>query len=543
MKGFLLLFASVICVSCARSAVDRRLDSAERFMDSSPDSALIIIESIPKEDLRSASQEARYALLKSIALEKNYIEVKSDTLIRRALEYYTTNDVSLEYRMLSFYYYGIVQRYAGNSPSAIAYLERAQRLAEQLNDNYYQGLIHRNKGAIYNSMANHRQAIDNIRLAITSFQKAGKELHAEYAQLSLAIAYFNNRSYKEAVELLTKLDDPAHEISNRYYSRLLLGDIGIIQKNPPEEAIQYFRSVPLEIFDIRDFAYRGLAFERLSQPDSADYWFHKAYSLAIDAADTAIVDNMRSDVEFMRGNYLTAYRLVDNAMRQQDKYIRAHGLDVLDMALKEYYQDELALEKAARERQRERLLWLGVLAIFLAIICLGYLLYRLRKKDRALEDQMAKFSAAESEHRELQKENVSLIGALFSERLQHLDLLSRKYFTADEKEQKEIVFASFKKNLVNLRSDETVYQSMRQDLDRYQNGIYTRFLNQVPGFKEDSLQIITLFFAGVPYETIELLTRRSKAALKSFRSRLRSAIKEAGAPDADRFLDALEIRK
>ena len=543
MKRVFPFIVLLLCGSCTGSEINRTLDRAERCMDSHPDSALMIIESIPRNELKSGEQEARFALLKSIALEKNYIEVRSDTLIRKALAYYSDKDSPLTYRMQSFYYYGIVQMYGGNNPSAIVYLERAQRVAEQLNDNYYLGLIHRNKSSIYNTMANHRQAIEEGCQAIDCFQKAGKELHAEYARLSLAIDYFNDRKYDDAERLLMGLNESAKEITNKYYSRLLLGDIGIILKRLPEETIRYHRAVPLELFRIRDLAYRALAFERLSQPDSADYWFHEAYARAVDAADTAIVDNMRSDVEFSRGNYITAYKLVDNAMRQQDKYVRSWGLDALNMALKEYYQDELALETAAKGRERERTVWIGIVAAFGVLLVASLLISRIRRKNRELAEQMAQISVAEAERRDLQKENVNLVGALFSERIRNLDRLSRAYYTADAKEQREIVFATFKKNLTDLRHDKSVYQAIQEDLDRYYDGVYTKFITQVPSIKEDNLQIVILFFAGIPYETIELVSRRSKGALKSIRTRVRNAIKASGAPDAERFLELLEVKR
>ena len=53
-----------------------------------PDSAKIILESIDPKALHTRAGKARFALLYSQALDKNYIDVDRDTLISRALKYY-----------------------------------------------------------------------------------------------------------------------------------------------------------------------------------------------------------------------------------------------------------------------------------------------------------------------------------------------------------------------------------------------------------------------------------------------------------------------
>lgn len=90
MKNVLTIsILTCVLTFCGRNqAVDESLDRAESCMSASPDSALAILESIDSLHFDSRSQNARYALLKSIALDKNYIDKTDDSLINIAVSYY-----------------------------------------------------------------------------------------------------------------------------------------------------------------------------------------------------------------------------------------------------------------------------------------------------------------------------------------------------------------------------------------------------------------------------------------------------------------------
>ena len=78
-----------ISTGCSgNKTVESQLSRAEQVMQSLPDSALRIIENIDTDDISRRSTRARYALLYSQALDKNYIDQTNDSLIRIAGKYY-----------------------------------------------------------------------------------------------------------------------------------------------------------------------------------------------------------------------------------------------------------------------------------------------------------------------------------------------------------------------------------------------------------------------------------------------------------------------
>ncbi|MBP5317775.1 MAG: hypothetical protein J6Y83_08740, partial [Bacteroidales bacterium] len=61
--------------------------------------------------------------------------------------------------------------------------------------------------------------------------------------------------------------------------------------------------------------------------------------------------------------------------------------------------------------------------------------------------------------------------------------------------------------------------------------------------KGDNRKLISLFFAGLPYSTVQLVMNRvSIESLKTARSRFRKEIKAANAPDEELFLRLLEMK-
>ncbi len=81
------------------------MDKAEELMNSRPDSALTVLSSIEKTSLGDDEEKARYALLMSMALDKNYIDTTSFDVLQPAIDYYLEKGTPDE-RLRTLYYQG-----------------------------------------------------------------------------------------------------------------------------------------------------------------------------------------------------------------------------------------------------------------------------------------------------------------------------------------------------------------------------------------------------------------------------------------------------
>lgn len=103
--NIILLSLAVLTIgSCDRHGTAwNKMDKAENLMDTKPDSALVVLENIPSSSVNGKEAAARYALLKSIALDKNYIDTTTFDVLQPAIDYYVKNGTPDE-QFRTYYY-------------------------------------------------------------------------------------------------------------------------------------------------------------------------------------------------------------------------------------------------------------------------------------------------------------------------------------------------------------------------------------------------------------------------------------------------------
>lgn len=544
MKNILFIstLLSTLLSSCICQDKVIELDKAESLLQTRPDSCLIIMRSIDENSLDTKREKARYALLMSAALDKNYIDMTSDSLIKVAVDYYSSRDDQRR-RMMSNYYHGLVLNNAGEYTSAIVALEKAEKDALALEDHLYAGLIYRAKGDIFNKTNDYLSSLDCLKQAVFHFRFLDNPDYAHYAELGLAICYTNNQDYENATIVLDELEQEDIPQSIRVLGLLQRANIIIESKGMPEEAIDLYKRVPLSYMSSLSFGRYALALESTGQLDSADHYFAEAYALCRDQADSAAISFIHAKAMHLKGNNLSAYQMTRKAAFVQDSLTRVLLQQSVSNAQRDYYKAESQLqeERAKRLRERNRL---GAAAALLALALLsGATLSYRKRKEQEIKEQMLNLSIAQAELRQAEQTNASLLGSLFSEKLHHLDMISEDYVRADSDKERIAALREFKEEIAAMRTDEDLFVSLEKDLDRYCDGVMSKLRTQVPSIKGENLKLITLFFAGLPYSTVQLVMNRvSVDSLKMARSRFRKEIKAANAPDEALFMKLLEMK-
>lgn len=544
MKHRLLFLFSqiVVCISCSNE-IATQLDKAQSYLSEEPDHALAILDSIHTSQLNSPKVIARFALLMSAALDKNYIDIQSDSLIKKAVDYYS-HTRSHQNKMLSWYYQGVILKNAKEYAPSIIALEKSEKEAEILEDNLYLGLIYRNIASVYSLTNNIPASVEYRKKAICFFEKANAQPYKDYAELALANDLSSQKDNLSANLLLDSLLLRSDDSLLRAQCYIRKASLLVKQGKKPETAIGYYQNQPRSLFGLLDYAHLAQAFEMVGIKDSADYWLNEGYLRCMDTPDSASLDYLKSRIEIKRGHYEEAYRLVDHASSVQDSLTRILLNQSVSMAQRDYYKNESLLREEMFRAMRQRVLFGIVTGVLLASLLSIIFLTRSRKKDHQLQEQMARLALEERELERVNRDNAHLVGSLFSEKIDHLDTLSESYFKMDEGKEKETLFKQIKQTVSSLRKDQGMFLSLEKDLDRYCNGIMSKLRDQVPRISGDNRRIIALFFAGYSYEAVKLILNKvSVESLKTARSRFRKEIKESGAPDTDFFLKMLEMKK
>ena len=544
MKHLHTALVSLLLISCQRySAIQSNISSAERLLNSHPDSSLAILLSIDTCELTTQRLKADYALWLSAALDKNYIDLTTDSLIQTAVNYYDNRTLSKQ-RMLARYYQGIVNENNASYSTAIVSFEKAQEDAESLNNCHYLGMIHRHIGACFDASNNFQESIKAHENSVQCFSLTGEKDYLDYAKLSLATVLLNNREFSKALSVINELRSDSSIPQVLSNCNIIEAEIQSERNMPPRGIIDLYRTVPIEEFCLIDYGYLARAFNLLSQYDSTDFYLKKGYEMAQDEADSASLDYMRSHIYFNRGELRDAYPLLDHATTVQDSLTRHLLKESVTGAQRDLYKHEASFqEERAREiRTISMLSWLFA-CIFILFAALLLFFYD-QKQKRRIKELMMERAIHVSQIKQVHTEKASLIGTLFYERISTLDKLSEMYLKEEDSKKKGNVFDDYCSFLKKAQHDKELYRSLENDLNLYCDNVILKLRALIPSIKGEHLQIIELFFAQIPYKTVMLLMNRvSVESLKTARSRFRKTILESDAPDKELFLDLLKTKR
>lgn len=187
--------------SCDRHrAAWEKLDMAESLMDSKPDSALEVLESIPASNVKGKEVAARYALLKSIALDKNYIDTTTFDVLQPAIDYYIKHGTPNE-RLRTYYYQGRIYQNQGDDDSAMQSFMNGCDLRESITDSLLLAHTLVAQGTLYLKQYKTGEFIHNNEEAAKLYGAIGKEVLEikSYTKALDGYVMMNNKSMADSI--------------------------------------------------------------------------------------------------------------------------------------------------------------------------------------------------------------------------------------------------------------------------------------------------------------------------------------------------------
>ena len=107
MKYYISILVATLCMfSCSHhSAHWETLTQVETFIEAQPDSALKALQHIDTQELLNKEERAKYALLLSMALDKNYVDKTDFDILQPAIDYYQNHGTATD-KLRTYYYQG-----------------------------------------------------------------------------------------------------------------------------------------------------------------------------------------------------------------------------------------------------------------------------------------------------------------------------------------------------------------------------------------------------------------------------------------------------
>ena len=256
MRLLLLIITAMTIVSCndaRKSEPFRVLENVDSYIEARPDSALAVLEGIDVEDLGSREEKAKYALLMSMALDKNYIDRTDFEVLQPAIDYYESHGNATD-KLRTFYYQGRIYQNGGESEEAMECFIKSINLGDESNDISTKARNYSAQGSLYSQYYNWEKYVQ-CNLEAAHYYKLFNNIDA-YARMLLRASegYIFLGENDAADELLLECNSYLNQISNSnkawYYEVYLTHRFENITKEDAYHMIdEYLNLVPQSDID------------------------------------------------------------------------------------------------------------------------------------------------------------------------------------------------------------------------------------------------------------------------------------------------------
>ncbi|MBR5612704.1 MAG: hypothetical protein IKW43_06140, partial [Bacteroidaceae bacterium] len=567
MKNILSILLLLLAFTACKDpkAVTDVLNRAEAVMNEHPDSALNLLRTLTFDDFQKEENRARYALLHSQALDKNYIDVTGDSLISVAVEYYKDKD-DVRSKFLSYYYMGRVHANGERYLQATSCLMESEQLVEEVGDDYLSGLLYSEMGRIYEIYYDFSKSLEAHQKAAECYERAGKIHHRNYMWLNQSLNYRNLRKYDECEHLLRMTLESALKEDDSELLKSCLGDLIMLYVN--QSRLVEAKELYEKLKGLADFRYDSSSFMgKLAKMYALEGNLSQAMELLVQGwkqaenkTDSANLFIAAAEVYSLQGKGEAAYReLLKGVVCQNEDAHQVLRQPVLT-AQRDYLSDKLEFEAYKLQMERHlRVLYILFFLVLLAFVV--YVLFRKLKKEkekarRTIDELNGEMQRKEAEsHRKVtsllqelerksqsevvidslkaelrqwdehfrqyikevdkaqeqqrirEKELIGLSGKLLASRTKQINvLLDCIYTDADNKDVVYQRLTLFSEQLMKeLGSGKKAYVDLEQIVDKCYDGMMRRIRSEVQLPDEESYRQVCYHLAGFSVKSIALL--------------------------------------
>ncbi|WP_294476767.1 lipopolysaccharide assembly protein LapB [uncultured Bacteroides sp.] len=382
---------SVLSISCNGDSetLSTTFSKIENCIETYPDTALYLLNSICYPEKLHGKSQADYALLMTQAMDKNYMKFRSDSLIALALNYYTLVKRDPDMRAKTQFYYGRVLLESGKYEEALEHFLSANEYFKSISEYKMLALIAGEIGKINRRLKRYKDALISFQQSYNLHECLSDSLGITNASQSIARVYlFENKwdsshyYYNHALEIAVKKQYPLevlilHELGILYSSMGKLDRaepyfLAALEKETDKEK-KYIESLSLgylymqmgKVEDARRYLQMSIKSSKLYTRVDAYYYLY-FLEKEIDNFEEAIVYHEKADS-------------IINAIEEVDTY------ELVEKLQKQYENEKLLNEHLHIKVRHTKLIWWGTIAFLIVAfyMCYYYNKSRCHKKQIA----------------------------------------------------------------------------------------------------------------------------------------------------------------
>ena len=514
---FYLIFLSflLIVTSCQKQTarVEPVLQNAETLVEQYPDSALVVLGTIPDPQSLKKSLFYRYSLLQIEARDKSYQDISTDTLIFAIQKYYDNRNNIEKAALAAFYCGRILQEQKKYEEALKTYLNAEKYLIRINYDDNLKGLFQSSIGTIY-----YQQLLTDK--AINHFREAEKLFHSaeNYKNEILAINFIGNclliqEKTDRAFLYYNKALFLADEHKLRQQQAGIREGLGVAFREIDdwENAEKYFREawvfaedslkkVKLSYNIARIYELKGLN-------DSAILYLNRSLTYLSKEKENYLIANIFRTWSSLEENEQHFKEALDK-YKLYSKYLASileenKNRAVLEIEGRYNYQlIETKNKQLLIARQRILLFFLTLLLILTALIF--YIIRRSVQNEKKLNEAEEKIYQMKEMARNFdEKEN-----SFRNVSIRHLDILKKAallegYLKDDERRKGKYLLQRFNEVVYGEKS--LNWDLLYKTLNNLSNGFFDRLKHRFPQLDESEFRICCLIYIDFNNTEIALI--------------------------------------
>ncbi|MDE5877244.1 MAG: hypothetical protein K2H47_07100 [Muribaculaceae bacterium] len=539
----LWLLAAFVCGCDQHRAIREKLERAESLMDSRPDSALVVLDSLTLSypTLDSDRDRALYGMLYTQALDKNHLDPKNDSLISFAVDYYDRKK-DIPRQIISTYYRGRVLYHKEQFPQALVCFYKAKGLAENDSSFFWAGMACRGIADIHYNTYNPTEQLIYANKEYEYLKKSGKQPYLNYALHDLGRALSINGKTDEVLTVSSQLLDSAKVADDLYlnYDALHL-KAGILLYDD-----RYDEAYPI-LSEICESGYADTT-------DSLDLCLTLVHKGAentalklinyISPSDSLMKSMIRYEAYKKMGLYPLALTELEESNYVTNDILRSAMKQDLTTALAEYFEFDKKLNNAKLKASRIKI-WLIVTVSLLILSIWFYITNSIRRRQK--QEIATKVLFAEQLQEALEQSrnensaSFQIIKTLLASKYELFEELSEILIRYNDTKIARRKIADRVTELIDslsIKGDKI--KELEKQVNELYNNLYSDFKNDLPGLKEADYLLYLFSVLSLSSTSISLLLKEDKVdAVYNRKRRLKDKIKQLEAPKRDRYMSYL----
>ncbi len=560
----LALVVGWIGVSCrSRSSSGECLERIETFVESHPDSALHLLDSLAPALTPGSREQALHTILTACARNYLRLPVGDDSLLRESKLYFDASSDTYHAMLANLYYSRVLLHELEKRQEALEPAVTSLRLALELGVDSNIARGHSLMADINYSSFNYDEELKHRRKAVEIYKRTGDRRRELLMYVDIAHIYDRRHLFGRAISMLDSVLGVAMPdtlvyvraldatlsplVNNREYSKAISRYGELISFVDQEEMSGYTLStISMAHTCVHDKEkgqqFLDMAASSLANASDSVSYFYSSYLLNIE----------EGEVEKARTCLWTLFRFLDSTL-----------LDLHEVSPAMVERDIFHSQAKQNLFKAERYKYIGIALAILIVIgggAVGYLYAtRWRRRESAIEKTLGHMyvranrilddESMQSEHRHLDEmwagadkaADGDLVADMFRQLFAGLNNLALKYSEAkgnNNPRSKKQLYQEIEHELSLVSSMER-FPELESIVNRCRGGIVEKLRAQVPSIDESEVSFLTLFFANLSVEVIAVLRDMTINGVYSKRRRLRMKILESDAPDKELFISAL----